>query len=368
MKRVVFVVMANVGLLCAIEGLASAISVAQVAAGILRPTAERVYTAYDPEIGWTSRPNIFVRDMYGPGVSLRTNAQGFRNDEPVPATAPASRVRVVCSGDSFTLGYGVSNAEAWCNRLATLDPRLDTVNMGQGGYGVDQAYLWYRRDGTKIAHDVQLFAFITDDFARMRGTAFLGYPKPVLTVENGQLHVGNVPVPRRSELVVKLHDLAGAMARLRTVELMQSWIRRGPAPTVERPTGRDETTDPEQPVVAGVFEALRDLHRKNGSLLVLVYLPTRTDYDDGRSDAWRAFVRAQAERQEIPLIDLTDALRAVPPQEVGTYFIKPGELPYLRAEGHYTVRGNEFVARTLHQKLLSIESVSARMNSRATRP
>ena len=28
--------------------------------------------------------------------------------------------------------------------------------MGQGGYGIDQAYLWYKRDGTKLDHDVQI--------------------------------------------------------------------------------------------------------------------------------------------------------------------------------------------------------------------
>src|SRR5262249_22686948 len=151
------------------------ITVAQAAFHQLASNAERVHTQYDPELGWVNVPNVFIPSLYGPGVSLRTNAQGFRNDEPVASSIPPGRVRIVCSGDSFTLGYGVSNAQAWCNRLATIDRRIEAINMGQGGYGADQAYLWYRRDGLKIDQDVQIFAFITDDFARMRRPVFLGY-------------------------------------------------------------------------------------------------------------------------------------------------------------------------------------------------
>jgi hypothetical protein len=46
--------------------------------------------------------------------------------------------------------------------------------MGQGGHGVDQAYLWYKRDGVKLKHDFLLFAFITLDFQRMQQRDFLG--------------------------------------------------------------------------------------------------------------------------------------------------------------------------------------------------
>jgi hypothetical protein len=71
--------------------------------------------------------------------------------------------------------------------------------MGQGGYGVDQAYLWYKRDGTKIEHNIQLFAFIESDFDRMRSAAFLGYSKPRLTVTGGQLSIGRAFVARRHD-------------------------------------------------------------------------------------------------------------------------------------------------------------------------
>lgn len=58
-----------------------------------------------------------------------------RGDRDVPPGRYASSAR----GGSFTLGYGVGDADTWCALLQTIDPRLETVNMGQAGYGLDQA-------------------------------------------------------------------------------------------------------------------------------------------------------------------------------------------------------------------------------------
>src|SRR5688500_474604 len=139
--------------------------------------SERAHSAYDPELGWVSRPNVRLPNFYGKGRTFSTNASGFRSARDVSLDVPAGRVRVICSGDSFTMGYGVGDAQTWCHRLQAIDTRLETVNMGMGGYGVDQSYLWYRRDGITLDHDIHVFAFITSDFHRMQSTRFLGYAK-----------------------------------------------------------------------------------------------------------------------------------------------------------------------------------------------
>ena len=160
--------------------------------------AERIHTEYDPLLGWINKPNISVADMYGPNVFLKTNGQRHRNRADFTPRVPKGRIRVICSGDSFTLGFGVDNDHTWCNLLETLDPRFQTVNMGQGGYGVDQVYLWYKRDGALLDHQVQVFVFVRPDFWRMRTELFLGMPKPILRVRNGGMEVANVPVTRLS--------------------------------------------------------------------------------------------------------------------------------------------------------------------------
>src|SRR5262245_11701161 len=155
--------------------------------------AERRHTKYDPDLGWSNEPSLHIPNMYGPGIYLNTNSQGFRNSRDFDTVAPDGKYRIICSGDSFTLGFGVDDDHTCCQALTSFDPRLESVNMGEGGYGVDQAYLWYKRDGVKLEHHVQLLAIITDDFRRMQSDSFLGYGKPVIDIENGMLLVKNVP-------------------------------------------------------------------------------------------------------------------------------------------------------------------------------
>ena len=64
-----------------------------------------------------------------------------------------------------------------------MDNRIQTVNMGQAPLGIDQAYLWYERDGSKLDVDLHIMAFIYA-IARMTFTSHWGYGKPILVVEN----------------------------------------------------------------------------------------------------------------------------------------------------------------------------------------
>jgi len=185
-----------------------------------------MHTRYDQELGWVNKPDMDIPDMYGSGISLKTNSQGFRADHDFDLSVPPGKLRIICSGDSFTLGYGVRNDETWCQLLTALDSRLETVNMGQGGYGVDQAYLWYKRDGLKLQHQIHLLAFITQDFQRMEGSEFLGYGKPVLDIENNSLVVKNVPVPNRAYRLPWLTSNFQNFQHLKTVDFVTRLLGR----------------------------------------------------------------------------------------------------------------------------------------------
>src|SRR6185295_9147020 len=134
-----------------LEGLASTVFVLN-RLWKTAPLAERLYTKYDSDLGWTNVPNAVVRNLFGPGIDVVINSQGFRNDQEFSVAQPPGRIRMLCVGDSYTFGYGVNEDQGWCHKLTALEPRLEPVNMGQGGYGIDQAYLWYKRDGAKLEH------------------------------------------------------------------------------------------------------------------------------------------------------------------------------------------------------------------------
>src|SRR5215475_1236607 len=338
----------------------------------LRSVSERRHTKYDPDLGWVNEPDVYIADMYGPGVYLKTNAQGFRNNHDITAAVSDGKVRIICSGDSFTLGFGVDNTHTWCELLSSLEPRLETVNMGQGGYGVDQAYLWYKRDAAKIGHQAQLLAFITDDFNRMGPDSFAGqYAKPVLDVANGTLVVKNVPVPRRAYYFRWVTQNIENLKSLRTVEFLNRVQRKiRVAPTDSPHLTQRERDEKARKILRTIFEDLQRLNQQHSSKLVLVYLPTIYELE-GKGlpqwtdpEEWTEFLEEEARALGIPLINLFSEFRSLPDNEMVHLFIPKGQLPYLSAEGHFNDAGNELVARVIHDKLMNRPAISCALSAR----
>jgi hypothetical protein len=306
------------------------------------PSAEASYSRYDETLGWVARPNVSFPNMYGPGVYLRTNSQSFRNDRDFARAVPPGKTRIICSGDSFTLGFGVNNDQPWCQRIAAINPQFETVNLGQGGYGLDQAYLWYMRAGAELDHQVHLFAFITDDFIRMQSDQFLGYGKPVLGIRNDSVVVTNAPVPKTWWFTRWRGNHAHAIGNLNVMNLAGRLFAKPPA-SEQEVTARNQAT---QKIVSRVFENLGNTNRQKNSRLVLVYLPGPGDYRINETTAtWRAFVQGEASRLGIGYVDMVAVLKRLKPDSAVQLFA-----PNL----HYSVLGNDFVASTLSKELQAL--------------
>jgi hypothetical protein len=342
-----------------VEGMASVILFAyQLFHADIVPRAERLYTIYDPEIGWVSQSNVYVKDIYGPGTYLRTDAQGFRNNVDFTQSAPPGKIRVVCSGDSFTLGYGVDNDHTWCQLLGTLDDRIEPVNMGQGGYGIDQAFLWFRRAGAKLNPDVHLFALIDEDLVRMLHPSYLGYGKPLLTVRDHELVESNVPVPGRSAFTPWLTGILQAIHQLRAFQFglaVRSRLGGGE---------HEENWKEGRPVALELLEELRRMADASNGLLVVVYLPTLLNCEGWREpyDEWWSDLKAEVVARGITVIDLTDECTNVRGDDLETMFIRRiSAFGWRGAEGHYTAKGNDFIARRLYERLAQIPAVAERL-------
>jgi hypothetical protein len=346
--RIVRVVFGISFALILIEGTCSIIYLlakAWLAAGT---TGER-HTRFDPELGWVSIPNLNLPDNYGPGIYLRTNSQGFRNDHDFSAREENGRRRIVCSGDSFTFGYGVDNDHTWCQLLQGLDPSLEAVNMGQGGYGIDQSYLWYRREGVNLQHSIHLFAFIALDFGRMASSSYLGAPKPQLVMRGGRLEVTRTPLPRPSPLAVARSKYEAPLQTLASVRLVTASVRRLGFFGTPEPSG----TAADQ-VARGIFRDLSDLDRKRGSRLVLVFLPRQQDFECGQAEHWRQLVADTAAAARIHFFDLFEDFRRLDPTQVDRLFIQPGSRFPRETVGHYSVAGNAWVAQEINERLKNL--------------
>jgi hypothetical protein len=325
-----------------------------------RPIAERFHTQYDPEIGWINEPNVLIRDMYGKGKRVKTNSQRFRNDRDFSIKVPDNKIRLVCSGDSFTFGYGVDNDYTWCHLLTKIDRRLETVNMGQGGYGIDQAYLWYKRNSRAIEHDVHLFAFITDDFNRIGIDNLLGYGKPVLEINNGLLTVKNVPVPKRSfytpwftHALQVLQEFSSSQLVSRLYKKFISWRMSD--------KGQEKPLYKNTAIALKVFDELVRINRNHGGILALVYLPTERDYLSNSSDSLRSLINTYAAREKIIYLDLIPEFRTLLPKQMQSMFIGRGDLAYRASAGHYTEEGNAYIARALYKNLLATPTLREKL-------
>lgn len=343
-RRVLLIGVANIVavvlLFALLEGAASLLFIGNE---ILRAAAvpEHRHAEHDEILGWVNRPGVHLEDYYGPGVDVRINRQRFRNDREFSRTVPPGRTRIVCSGDSFTFGYGVAHDDTWCQRLAALEPRVETVNMGLGGYGVDQAYLWYMRDGVELDHQLHLLAFIASDFRRMGSDRFMGYGKPLMAVRDDSLAIVNRPVPRTSWFTRRRALHAETISRLNLVRLARK------LPGLDGRTVAPEEAEREaqrvRDVASRIFADLERVNREKGSRLVLVFLPGPWDYGgDPGTEPWRAFVEEEARRQGIPYVDLVEEIRRVPPTEVDALYA-PND--------HFSVAGNAWTADVLHRRL-----------------
>jgi hypothetical protein len=251
------------------------------------------YIRQDPDLGWSPRPGAMV-SAPGEESPLHVDAKGLRAAR---ANGQPGRLRVVCSGDSFTFGEQVSDAATWCAQLEALDPRLATMNLGVPGYGVDQAYLRYLRDGQGLAERVHVFAFIDDDFRRMG----IRRIKPYLTAADGRLDVHGVPVPPFEQQT----RLGRAIDELNMVQ-----VAAGIGARMRGFMGRP-VDGPADGVLAALPGALAAAARARGSVTIVVRLPSPYRVSP-HAEAFMGYAR-----RSMVVVDLRERFDALPPPRRG---------------------------------------------------
>ncbi len=356
-KRALVGLLAGVGVLAALvivlEGGASWLLLAHDFLAAQAPRYYRPHTTYDTLLGWANRPSFSSPDEYGPGIGVSTNALGLRGSRVIDI-GDTSRTRLVCSGDSVTLGYGVDDEHTWCGLLESYFPGLETLNMGQAAYGLDQAYLWYRRDGARVRHQVQIFAMISVMFDRSTTATYRGRFKPYLVVKDGRLETTHVPVPPQTQSAL---NLGYAMRTLDDLRLMH-FSRKVPALDGTRRAA--DLVDRDWPMFEAVFSELAAYDRAHGVELVLAYLPFPDDIPHGPIDARRARIASYAAAHQIRFIDLTPELRAMRTDSLDRLTIThvaPNVAPGI--PGHYSNLGNEWAAKLLAEKLADVAPLAS---------
>jgi len=321
--------------------LAPGLSAARQPASRAVEFKEDFHARHDPDLGWAHQPGKQIVDFYGPGRTIKINRQGLRGDEVYSPQVPPDRFRVICLGDSFTLGYGVDDAATYPAQLEAVNPAVQAVNMGQGGYSIGQCYLWYQRDGGRLQAHALVAAFVLDDIWRMTdGRMANGAAMPQFELTGGRLRVSGRPVPEKiaaGEIVNSsgqiLDFLFDRSAIFRTASLATSPLR----------AARDNIDRTAQLRVA--LSILAELHREAAlrrTPMLLVILPELDELTDPtRQSFFRDVVRiiaASARQADIPLLDLS------------TDFLAAGDVEGLYLDEHwhhFSEAGNRLFAERL---------------------
>jgi hypothetical protein len=336
--RLLWSLIGSVALLFLVNGVID-VTVAWFASEDSGALTEQAHCIHDPDLGWSHEKGRRAENLYGPHRHLTVDSRGFRGLGEIEAEVPPGRYRILCLGDSFTLGFGVDDAETFPAELEKLDPAIESVNMGQGGYGVDQCYLWYRRDGAEIDANLLLLSFIAPDFERMLDDRLHGaFAKPRLEVVAGELRLPRDPVPDDWEAGSGTKRLEGFIEGLAVSDLMKRlrWRAMSNAPPpAERPSlGYEELGE-------AVVRDLARLARERGSQLALVLLPLQNRWAGHPRELLR-WLAPIAEDLGVPLLDLTEDVDRLPLSSVDSYY---------QADGHLNAHGNRFVAETLRARL-----------------
>ncbi|MHC4267353.1 MAG: hypothetical protein ACYSTS_02700 [Planctomycetota bacterium] len=339
------------------EGLCSLIIFSYNLINLNRGPRFKIHVRHDEQLGWINLPNAYIEDAYGPGKEIKINSQSFRCNDDFLVTVPDGKLRVMCSGDSYTFGVGVGNNQTWCDLLSSLQPRFETVNLGESGYGIGQALLKYKRCGSQLNHDIHVFAFIYHDFLRTTMKSFLSYDKPEFILKNNEIIVNNVPVPLPNSFIKWLKRKKQIVRELKSVQLGSGRFRKVKTATPYKENIKD--TDQRKKVVIKIFEEINKLNSEKGSTAVFVYLPIGINKSQNtamQEEEWRKFLLKELEKRKILFIDLVSEFEKLPYGE-RNMMIDPEWL-------HFSEKGNEYIARLLYKKLISFPEISKKIEEK----
>jgi len=160
--------------------------------------------AFDPVLGWAPRPGA----QQG-GGSTTIHARGWRGRRDYPLPVAPGVTRLAAFGDSYTFCTEVPDDAAWEGQLEALDPGLEVVNMGMGGYGTDQALLRAERELPGLGAELVLVGLLPENIGRnvtryrprWSPESYSPLVKPRFVLENGELVLVPLPFSDRASMV-----------------------------------------------------------------------------------------------------------------------------------------------------------------------
>jgi len=171
-------------------GIAIALTTGEIAMRIIMPDylayagiERNFFCEFDPELGWAPLENITAQHIQnGFSTFVHQNQYGLRGSDSDTKKRTRSNHRILVLGDSYVWGYGVNQDEMFTNSAVHKSPQ-DFLNFGVSGYGTDQEYLFYLKNGLEFDVDevVLVFTPYNDVISNLEKEQY-GYLKPYFEI------------------------------------------------------------------------------------------------------------------------------------------------------------------------------------------
>lgn len=292
---------------------------------------------HHPTLGWVVQldTETWLRD--------KTRGMQIRDiQEPRSPGTP----RMLFVGDSYTFGLHVDNEQAFATVLQReWLPDWEILNLGVSGYGPGQMLLLYEEIGTRYQPDVVVLGFYVRDFFRML-KHFDRYAKPRFQLtENRELELTNTPVISPSSLFEEY-----ASGRRQIGGWNYSYLYGALGASITRLNADSRMINSENPswqLMAAILGRFRDQAVEAGARPFLLIFPTRLEkFHDTVNEDIDRLAQAEAQRLGVPYLSLAQPFVMEQARDPDRPLFRDRNLG-----GHLSVRGNEWVARLLYQKL-----------------
>jgi len=325
---------------------------------------------YESTLGWTLTPNWSGNhENHDFLAHYKVNYLGFRADSPPPVAHHGTFVAVL--GDSFTFGFGVDDDRTFVHHLnQEFGFRAAFVNCGTPGYSTDQEALLLEKTVLGFRPDVVLVCvYLGNDLIDCPRPfpiqANLG--KPYFSIEDGELHLNNVPVPQvpkgPTDPLRELHvavlgeqtEQPGILDKLVSRSVLFTLFRDRYVPAPDYSQAFSSRFADELDLFYQIVLRMRRDCEVQGSSLCLALLAGRSFVETPGSlsaqyqDFFREAILGWAGGAQIPVIDVAGQMRGDLGDNKKNWFFPN--------DGHFSPEGHERVAGLLAAELQHSELI-----------
>lgn len=340
---------------------------------------------YHKTLGWVNKPHADGYFYIKRNIKFHRhhNNHGLRSLRDTKYEKPPGVKRILLIGDSFFWGYGVDDEYVISEVMQKLlGNSIEVLNGAVTGYGTDQELLWLLGYGLKYSPDIVILGiFPLNDLNEISHSIMYGYPKPIFSIEDGELRLFNVPVPDTREtrrkafeepqtilgrikkflrfhthtypfLAKRINAIPGVRQFLLKIGLAEEYTQA--LPGVKNLVLKPDTV---LPLFESLIKEMSSICNENGAQFVMVFIPEKentpgaalkyegvTDDAAERNSYYSRYLKNLSSKNRIPFIDLLPYVREK--HKEGIFIHKPETYDH-----HWTPAGHRLAAEVILQKI-----------------